>query len=77
MNVNGLKKNRDTLLQLMALELPELECIQDYRAHSYDQPYTIDLGLPRDETIPDGEKWVCNYSRISTQASLSPSFLEA
>jgi exonuclease III len=63
-NVNGLKKNWDTLLQLMASELPEIVCIQNYRAHNYDHPYTIDLGLPKDENIPDGEKWVCNYSRI-------------
>jgi exonuclease III len=63
-NVNGLKKNWDTLLQLMASELPESVCIQNYRAHNYDHPYTIDLGLPKDENIPDGEKWVCNYSRI-------------
>ena len=76
-NVNGLKKNWDTLLQLMASELPEIVCIQNYRAHNYDHPYIIDLGLPKDENIPDGEKWVCNYSRISTQATLSPSFLKA
>jgi exonuclease III len=63
-NINGLKKNWDTLLQLMTVELPELVCIQNYRAHKYDHPYTIDLGLPKDENIPDGEKWVCNYSRI-------------
>jgi exonuclease III len=63
-NINGLKKNWDTLLQLMASELPEIVCIQNYRAHNYDHPYTIDLGLPKDENIPDGEKWVCNYSRI-------------
>ena len=71
------QKNWDTLLQLMASELPEIVCIQNYRAHNYDHPYTIDLGLPKDENIPDGEKWVCNYSRISTQATLSPSFLKA
>ncbi len=75
-NLNGLKKNWDTLLQLMTVELPELVCIQNYRAHNYDHPYTIDLGLPKDENIPDGELWVCNYSRISTQASFSPSFLK-
>jgi exodeoxyribonuclease-3 len=63
-NVNGLKKNWDTLLQLMASELPEIVCIQNYRAHNYDHPYTIDLGLPKDEKILDGELWVCNYSRI-------------
>ena len=70
-NVNGLKKNWDTLLQLMASELPEIVCIQNYRAHNYDHPYTIDLGLPKDENIPDGEKWVCNYSRITANVRTS------
>jgi hypothetical protein len=54
--------------------LPEIVCIQNYRAHNYDHPYTIDLGLPKDENIPDGEKWVCNYSRISARTSLSNGF---
>ena len=49
------QKNWDTLLQLMTVELPELVCIQNYRAHNYDHPYSIDLGLPKDENIPDGE----------------------
>ena len=49
----------------MAPELPEIVCIQNYRAHNYDHPYTIDLGLPKDENIPDGEQWVCNYARTS------------
>jgi exonuclease III len=70
-NINGLKKNWDTLLQLMALELPEIVCIQNYRAHNYDHPYTIDLGLPKDENIPDGELWVCNYSRITANLRTS------
>jgi exonuclease III len=70
-NVNGLKKNWDTLLQLMTVELPELVCIQNYRSHNYDHPYTIDLGLPKDENIPDGEKWVCNYSRITANPRTS------
>ena len=70
-NINGLKKNWDTLLQLMAVELPEIVCIQNYRAHNYDHPYLIDLGLPKDENIPDGEKWVCNYSRITANVRTS------
>ena len=70
-NINGLKKNWDTVRQLMAVELPELVCIQNHRTHNYTHPYSIDLGLPRDETIPDGEKWVCNYSRMSFRSSLS------
>ncbi len=45
-NVNGLKKNWDTLLQFMALELPEIVCIQNDLAQNCDQTYTIDLGLP-------------------------------
>jgi exonuclease III len=55
----------------MALELPEIVCIQNYRAHNYDHPYTIDLGLPKDENIPDGELWVCNYSRITANLRTS------
>ena len=55
----------------MAVELPEIVCIQNHRAHNYDHPYTIDLGLPRDETIPGGETWVCNYSRMSFRSYLS------
>ncbi len=70
-NINGLKKNWDTLLQLMTVELPEIVCIQNYRAHNYDHPYTIDLGLPKDENIPDGELWVCNYSRINANPRTS------
>jgi exonuclease III len=70
-NINGLKKNWDTLLQLMASELPEIVCIQNYRAHNYDHPYTIDLGLPKDENIPDGELWTCNYSRITANLRTS------
>jgi exonuclease III len=70
-NINGLKKNWDTLLQLMAVELPELVCIQNYRAHNYDHPYSIDLGLPKDEIITGGETWVCNYSRISASLRTS------
>jgi exonuclease III len=70
-NINGLKKNWDTLLQLMASELPEIVCIQNYRAHNYDHPYTIDLGLPKDENIPDGELWTCNYSRITANLHTS------
>ena len=55
----------------MAVELPELVCIQNYRAHNYTFPYSIELGLPRDEVIPSGETWACNYTRISARTSLS------
>jgi hypothetical protein len=49
----------------MALELPEIVCVRNHRPHNYEHPYTTDLGRTKDENIPDGKHWVCNYARTS------------
>jgi hypothetical protein len=37
----------------------------------------MDLGLPQDENIPDGEQWVCNYSRTSLSNGFFKSLAKA
>ncbi len=40
-------------------------CLQNYRVHNNDPAYSSHLGLPKDEVIPGGEQWACNYARTS------------
>jgi exodeoxyribonuclease III len=68
-NVNGLKKNWDTLLGLLRTHEPELVFVQNYRAYNTTFPYTIDPGLPVDIEIPDGQLWVDYFSRISLKGN--------
>ncbi len=59
----------------MTLELTEIVLHPILSAHEYDHPDTIDPGLPNDESIPDGEKWVGNCERITTNPRPSNGFL--
>lgn len=70
-NCNGIKHNWNTIRSLLQTHQPEFLCIQDYRQHNFDLPQTIDIGLPTDEEVPDGEKWYASWTRISARTSLS------
>ncbi|NBQ55638.1 MAG: hypothetical protein EBU36_03135 [Verrucomicrobia bacterium] len=55
-NCNGIKHNWNTIFSLLQTYEPEYLCIQNYRQHQFIMPKFVDIGLPKDEEIPDGEK---------------------